>query len=324
MRVLVTGGAGYIGSHACKALAAAGREPVVFDNLSTGHRRAVKWGPLVEGDVRDPRALAAAFAEHRPQMVMHFAALAYVGVSVREPASYYETNVVGTLTLLRAMVEAGVKAIVFSSTCATYGEPDVLPIDETAPQNPINPYGRTKLMAEQLLKDFETAYGLRWAALRYFNAAGADPDGEIGEEHDPETHAIPLALQSALGLRGAFEILGTDYPTPDGSAVRDYIHVTDLADAHVRAAEHLAGGGPSIALNLATGVGVSVRQIVGAASKATGRATPTVEAPRREGDPAALYATGGKAREVLGWTPRFTDIDETVATAARWMTRDCP
>ena len=321
MRVLVTGGAGYIGSHACKALARGGHEPIVFDNLSTGHAHAVRWGPLVVGDIRDAAALDGAFALHRPDMVMHFAALAYVGESVRHPAAYYETNVAGTLSLLQAMQRAGTNAIVFSSTCATYGEPDQLPISETTPQQPINPYGFTKLAAERMLHDFGAAYGLRWTALRYFNAAGADPDGELGEEHDPETHAIPLAIQSALGLRPPFQVFGDDYPTPDGSAIRDYVHVSDLAQAHLLAVRYLQAGGESRAFNLATGVGVSVFAITRAVAAATGREVPLVRAPRRPGDPPALYASGALAREVLGWTPRYTSIDETVATAARWVMR---
>jgi UDP-arabinose 4-epimerase len=321
MRILVTGGAGYIGSHACKALAGAGHEPIVFDDLSSGHAHAVRWGPLVVGDIRDAAALDAAFRAHRPQLVMHFAALAYVGESVRDPARYYETNVAGALCLLQAMRRSGTDAIVFSSTCATYGEPERLPIDETAPQRPINPYGFTKLAVERMLQDFGRAYGLRWAALRYFNAAGADPDGELGEEHDPETHAIPLAIQSALGLRPPFEVYGDDYPTPDGSAVRDYVHVSDLAQAHLLAADYLQAGGESRAFNLATGAGVSVFEIARAVAAATGRETPLVRAPRRPGDPAALYADGALARQLLGWTPRYTKIDDTVATAVQWFKR---
>jgi UDP-arabinose 4-epimerase len=319
MRVLVVGGAGYIGSHACKALAAAGHEVVVYDNLSTGHRDAVLWGDLVVGDIRDGEALDAAFARARPDLVMHFAALAYVGVSVRDPATYYDTNIGGTLSLLQAMRRAKVDRLVFSSTCATYGAPDVLPISEDAPQRPINPYGFTKLAAERMFQDFQAAYGLKWVALRYFNAAGADPDGQIGEEHDPETHAIPLAIQAALGQRPTFEVYGTDYETPDGSAVRDYVHVCDLADAHLLAADHLWRGGESRAFNLATGVGVSVLQIVRAVEQATGCKVPLVLGPRRPGDPPALFAEGALAREILGWTPRYTDIGETVATAARWF-----
>jgi UDP-arabinose 4-epimerase len=321
MRVLVTGGAGYIGSHACKALAKAGHEPIVFDNLSTGHVGAVRWGPIVVGDIRNPADLDAALRLHKPEMVMHFAALAYVGVSMTDPGAYYGTNIGGTLCLLEAMQRAGIGEIVFSSTCATYGEPDQLPITESTMQRPINPYGFSKLAAERLLADFERAYGLKWVALRYFNAAGADPEGELGEEHDPETHAIPLAIQSALGLRGAFKVMGTDYATPDGTAIRDYVHVSDLAQAHCLAVDYLLSGGESAAFNLATGVGVSVRDIVDAVSRATGRLVPIIEGPRRAGDPEALYATGELAREVLGWTPRYISIVETVETAARWFMR---
>jgi UDP-arabinose 4-epimerase len=274
---------------------------------------------LVVGDIRDGGALDAAMSAHKPDMIMHFAARAYVGESVENPSIYYDTNVGGTLSLLQAMLRNDVRSIVFSSTCATYGTPQSLPISEATPQEPINPYGLTKLTAERMLADFQRAYGLSWMALRYFNAAGADPDGELGEEHDPETHAIPLALQTALGLRGAFQVLGTDYQTPDGSAVRDYVHVSDLADAHVRGAEHLINGGDSRAVNLATGVGVSVFEIINAAECATGRPIAVVHSPRRPGDPPALVATGQLARELLNWTPRFTDINETVATAARWM-----
>ncbi|MDB5875942.1 MAG: UDP-glucose 4-epimerase [Ramlibacter sp.] len=321
MRVLVTGGAGYIGSHACKALAKAGHEPIVFDNLSTGHVGAVRWGPIVVGDIRNPADLDAALRLHKPEMVMHFAALAYVGVSMTDPGAYYGTNIGGTLCLLEAMQRAGIGEIVFSSTCATYGEPDQLPITESTMQRPINPYGFSKLAAERLLADFERAYGLKWVALRYFNAAGADPEGELGEEHDPETHAIPLAIQSALGLRGAFKVMGTDYATPDGTAIRDYVHVSDLAQAHCLAVDYLLSGGESGAFNLATGIGVSVRDIVDAVSRATGRLVPIIEGPRRAGDPEALYATGELAREVLGWTPRYISIVETVETAARWFMR---
>ena len=254
MRVLVTGGAGYIGSHACKALSHAGHQPVVLDNLSTGHAEAVRWGPLEVCDLRDGRRLAAVFKGHRPEAVMHFAALAYVGESMRRPAEYYETNVAGTIGLLQAMVDHDASQIVFSSSCAIYGAPETLPIDEATPSRPINPYGFTKLVCEQMLADYARAYRLRWVALRYFNAAGADPGGELAEDHDPETHVLPLAIQAALG-GGEFKLFGEDYPTPDGTAVRDYVHVSDLADAHVRALAYLGRGGASCALNLASGAG---------------------------------------------------------------------
>jgi UDP-arabinose 4-epimerase len=321
MRILVTGGAGYIGSHACKALSRAGYEPVVYDNLSSGHRSAVKWGPVVEGDIRDGAALDRAFHDWKPVMVMHFAAHAYVGESVHDPLKYYENNIGGTQSLLSAMKRNQVGAIIFSSTCATYGIPETTPIDETAPQRPINPYGFTKLVVERMLADCAAAHGLSWCALRYFNAAGADPEGELGEEHDPETHVIPLALQAALGSRPAFQVFGTDYDTPDGTAIRDYIHVSDLADAHVKAATYLLDGGKSDAFNLATGKGVSVKELVHAVERATGRKVPTEYGPRRAGDPPVLFAVAQKAADVLGWHPAFVSIDDTVATAARWFER---
>ncbi len=321
MRVLVTGGAGYIGSHACKALAVAGHEPVVFDNLVYGHAHAVKWGPLVQGDIRDAAALDAAIDAHKVEAVMHFAAFAYVGESVVEPAKYYDNNVVGSISLLNAMRRASLDKMIFSSTCASYGLPEVMPIVETSPQVPINPYGQTKLIIERALADFGRAYGIRSTPLRYFNAAGADPDGELGEEHDPETHAIPLAITAALGTGPQFTIMGTDYDTPDGTAIRDYIHVSDLATAHVAALDYLARGGESMAFNLGTGKGVSVREIVEAVAQATGRPVPHVLGPRRAGDPPALYAEAKRARDILGWTPRFNEIGDTVQTAANWFMR---
>jgi UDP-arabinose 4-epimerase len=321
MKILVTGGAGYIGSHACKALAKAGHAPVVYDNLSTGHRDAVRWGPLEIGDILDSDRLDAVFAKHRPDMVMHFAALAYVGESVTSPDKYYRINVGGTLSLLEAMCRHDISKIVFSSTCATYGVPAHLPIKEETPQAPINPYGFTKLAVERMLADFERAYGFRWVALRYFNAAGADPDGELGERHDPETHAIPLAIMAALGTGPAFSIFGTDYRTSDGTAVRDYVHVSDLAQAHARAIDYLADAGESIALNLGTGVGTSVFELVDAVAAATGRKVRVVRTARRTGDPPILYAVADRARQTLGWAPRFVSIGETVATAADWFLR---
>jgi UDP-arabinose 4-epimerase len=321
MRVLVTGGAGFIGSHVCKALSQAGYEPIVFDNLVYGNRDAVKWGPLVEGDILNTSDLDRAFDHHRPQAVMHFAAFAYVGESVTDPLKYYRNNINGTVSLLEAMKRHDVQSIVFSSTCATYGIPDTLPITEATPQRPINPYGYTKLVIEQALVDCARAHGLRYAALRYFNAAGADPDGEIGEKHDPETHALPLAILAALGKGKPFQVFGTDYETPDGTAVRDYIHVSDLASAHVLALRHLAAGGESGAFNLATGQGISVKQLIAAVEAASGRTVPVQYAPRRAGDPPALYASAEKARTVLGWTPRFTEITSCVATAVRWFER---
>lgn len=319
MKILVVGGAGYIGSHACKALAGAGHEPIVYDNLSTGHRDFVRWGLLEEGDIRDRARLVEVLQQHKPDLVMHFAALAYVGESVEQPAKYYDVNVAGMANLLEAMRECGVERIVFSSTCATYGIPEKMPISEDFPQNPINPYGFTKLVAEQMMQDYQRAYGLKWTALRYFNAAGCDPDGEIGESHDPETHAIPLALMALLGQGGAFKVMGTDYPTADGSAVRDYIHVTDLADAHVRAAEYLAIGGEPTAMNLGTGNGTSVLELVAAIERVSGRSFPVEMAPRRAGDPPELYASPDKARRLLGWGPQHSSIDEIIATALAWL-----
>ena len=319
--VLVTGGAGYIGSHACKALAGAGFQPVVFDNLSRGHREAVRWGPLVEGDLADRQRLCAALIEHKVEAVMHFAAYAYVGESVADPALYYRNNLGGTLSLLEAMREAGIGEIVFSSTCATYGIPDGVPIREDAPQRPVNPYGETKLAIEQALHWYAAAYGLRSVSLRYFNAAGADPEGEIGEHHEPETHLVPLVLQAALGHGPHIEIYGTDYPTPDGTAIRDYVHVCDLAIAHLRALERLRGGGGSAAVNLGTGQGHSVREVIAAAELASGRKVPARAAPRRPGDPPALVADPSLAGEILGWHPQHSDLDTIIRTSLAWHTR---
>jgi len=316
--ILVTGGAGYIGSHTCKALKKAGYTPVTLDNMVYGHDWAVKWGPLVRGDILNAADLDGVFSIYKPVGVLHFAAFAYVGESVQNPAKYYHNNVTGTLSLLDAMRRHGCGHIVFSSTCATYGVPQSLPIPEDHPQHPINPYGWSKLMIEQILRDYEHAYGLSHAALRYFNAAGADPDGEIGEDHDPETHLIPLVIHAALGLRKHIEIFGTDYDTPDGTAVRDYIHVTDLADAHVSAISRLLDKGASMMLNLGTGVGNTVRQVIEAVERVSGRTVPVKEGPRRAGDPPALYANAGGAGTLLGWTPRLSDIDATVETAWRW------
>ena len=319
--ILVTGGAGYVGSHACKALAAAGYRPVVYDNLVRGHREAVRWGPLVEGDLHDSARLSAALRTHRITAVMHFAAFAYVGESVADPEAYYRNNVGGTMALLGAMREAGIATLVFSSTCAVYGVPDTLPIRETTAKAPLNPYGETKLTIERALHWYAGAYGMRYMALRYFNAAGADPDGEIGEDHEPETHLIPLVLRAALGSGDAVDIYGTDYPTPDGTAIRDYIHVSDLADAHVRALADLAEGGASAALNLGTGCGCSVREVIAAVERIGGRAVPRREVARRPGDPPELVADPGLARARLGWRPRHSDLDTIIRTALAWETR---
>ena len=322
--ILVTGGAGYVGSHACKALAKAGYRPVVYDNLSRGHRAAVRWGPLVEGKLHDRPRLAEAMRSHRVSAVMHFAAFAYVGESVTDPEIYYTNNVGGTLALLGAMRDAAVRTLVFSSTCAVYGVPDAVPIRETTAKAPLNPYGETKLAIERTLHWYAGAYGLNYAALRYFNAAGADPDGEIGEDHDPETHLIPLVLRAALGAGKPVEIYGTDYPTPDGTAIRDYIHVTDLADAHVRALADLGAGGDSGALNLGTGRGHSVREVVAAVERVAGRMVPRREVARRPGDPPELVADPALANSRLGWRPMHSDIDTIVRTALAWETRNGP
>lgn len=316
--VLVTGGAGYIGSHACKVLARAGYRPVVFDNFSRGHREAVRWGPLVEGNLAERGKLAEALDRHRVSVVMHFAAYAYVGESVADPALYYANNLGGSLALLEAMREVGVDKIVFSSTCATYGTPDQVPIRETMPQLPVNPYGETKLAIERALHWYGEGYGLRWMSLRYFNAAGADPDGEIGERHEPETHLVPLVLGAALGELPQIDIYGTDYPTPDGTAIRDYIHVQDLAEAHLRALERLSAGGQSAALNLGTGRGHSVREVIRAAEAVSGKSIRCRETARRPGDPPVLVADPGLAAELLGWRAQVSDLDTIVRTALAW------
>lgn len=317
-RVLVTGGAGFIGSHACKALAEAGAQPVAFDNLSTGHADAVRWGPLVRGDVRDRDAVLAALRQHRIGTVMHFAASAYVGESVRHPGLYYDNNVGGMTALLDAARLAGVGEIVFSSSCATYGVPDLLPVHETTPQRPINPYGRTKLICEQMLQDFGTAHGIRHVALRYFNAAGADPAGQIGERHDPETHLLPLALRAAAGGE-PLQVFGDDYDTPDGTCIRDYVHVSDLARAHVLALLYLASGQRSVAVNLGSGRGQSVLDICAAIERVTGRRVPLSFAPRRAGDPPVLTADPSLAARLLGFRTELSDIDTIIAHAAPWF-----
>ena len=318
VRVLVTGGAGYVGSHAAKALALAGHVPVVVDNLRTGHRWAVKWGPFVHGDIRDAALLADVMRRERIGLVMHFAALAYVGESIARPDLYWDTNVGGTLALLEAMRRAGVERIVFSSTCATYGIVERQPIGETEPQRPINPYGRSKLTVEHILADYANAFGLGAVALRYFNVAGADPEGEIGEEHHPETHLIPLALKAAAGEVACFPVFGDDYPTADGTCVRDFIHVTDLAAAHVRAMD-LVSPGTSTALNLGTGRGHSVREVIRAAEEVSGRRIPVALAPRRPGDPPRLAADASLAAARLGWTPRQSTLTGMIETAWAWM-----
>jgi UDP-arabinose 4-epimerase len=318
-RVLVTGGAGYVGSHACKALARAGYAPVVYDNLSRGHAWAVKWGELERGDLLSPSRLAAVFRKHRPHAVLHFAALAYVGESVDDPQRYYRNNVVGTMNLLDAMRGAGVGKLVFSSSCAVYGIPERLPIPESHPRRPLNPYGHTKAMVEQVLADSAAACGLDSVSLRYFNAAGADPDGETGEAHDPETHLIPLALEAAAGRRPALTIHGTNYATRDGTCVRDYVHVSDLADAHVLALRYLAGHSGANAFNLGNGSGFSVREVIAAAERVTGRAIPVRSGPRRPGDPPTLVGSAALARRRLGWKPRHGSLEAILGTAWRWL-----
>ena len=318
LTVLVTGGAGYIGSHACKALHRAGYTPVACDNLVYGHPWAVRWGPLERGDIVDRPWLDGLFARYQPVAVMHFAAYAYVGESVQDPARYYGNNVGGTLSLLAALRAGGVERLVFSSSCATYGIPERLPIDERHPQRPVNPYGHSKQMIEQVLRDYAAAYDLRSIALRYFNAAGADPEGEIGEDHCPETHLIPLVLRAARDPGAPVSIHGTDYPTPDGTCIRDYIHVADLADAHLRALAALERGAETAAYNLGTGRGHSVREIMAAARRVTGRTIALIEGPRRAGDPPELVADATLAGAELGWTPRFTAIDAIIETAWRW------
>jgi len=316
--VLVTGGAGYVGSHCCRAFAEAGWRVVVFDNLSRGWREFVRWGDLIVGDLLDPASITAAMEQVRPDLVAHFAAFAYVGESVTDPAIYYANNVTGTLNLLNAMRAAGTDKILFSSTCATYGVPTQVPIDESHPQHPINPYGRSKLMVEQVLADYSAAYGISYVSLRYFNAAGADASGEIGERHEPETHLIPLAIAGAMNGDASLRIFGDDFDTRDGTAVRDYIHVADLADAHLKALAYLQSGGASDVFNLGTGVGTTVAEIAAAVERCSGRPLQRIVVGRREGDPPALVAAADKAREVLGWVPAHSDIDNIIRTAWRW------
>ncbi len=319
--VLVTGGAGYIGSQTCKALARSGYVPVSLDNMVYGHAWAVQWGDLVQGDILDPVTLDAVFAQYAPRAVIHFAAFAYVGESVTDPQKYYRNNVAGSLALLEAMRRHGCRRIVFSSTCATYGEPREMPIPESHGQHPVNPYGWSKLMIEQMLKDFDLAYDIRHVALRYFNAAGADPDGDVGEDHDPETHLIPLAILAALGRRDPLAIFGRDYATPDGTAIRDYIHVADLAQAHVDALRFLLAEDRSDVFNLGTGTGHTVQQVVEMVEHVGGSRVPRSDAPRRAGDPPALVAVADKARRVLGWRPELQDLESIVKTAWDWHVR---
>lgn len=319
--ILVTGGAGYVGAHACKALAARGYRPIVYDNLVYGHEAAVKWGPLEIGDIADRARLDAVIAQYRPHALMHFAAFTYVGESVADPGKYYRNNVAGTLSLLEAVRDHGIGRMVFSSTAAVYGTPDMVPIAEVAAKAPINPYGLSKWTSEQMIADFAAAHGFRSAALRYFNAAGADPDGEIGECHDPESHLIPLAMQAVTGDGPPLTLFGDDYPTPDGTCIRDYIHVADLANAHVEALEQLDHRDGADAFNLGTGHGVSVREVLDAVGRAAGKPVPHSIGPRRAGDPAELVSDPGKAMRELVWTPAMSDLDTIVATAWAWHNR---
>lgn len=319
--ILVTGGAGYIGSHAVLALREAGYEVVILDNLVYGHRDIVETVlkvELIEGDIADRALLDKIFKTREFAAVMHFAAYAYVGESVSQPAKYYRNNVAGTLTLLEAMCDAGIKNFVFSSTCATYGVPEQIPVSEDQRKQPINPYGMSKLMVEHILDDFDHAYGLRSVRFRYFNAAGADPQGRLGEDHTPETHILPLVLLTAMGKRESISIYGTDYDTPDGTCIRDYIHVTDLAQAHILGLEYLLNGGKTDVFNLGNAQGFSIREVIEAARVVTGRSIAVTLADRRPGDPPILVGSGEKAKQVLGWNPQYADLETILKHAWQW------
>ena len=319
--ILVTGGAGYIGSHAVLALMNAGYEVIILDNLVYGHRDLVEnvlKAELIVGDISDRTLLDKLFASRNIAAVMHFSAYAYVGESVTDPAKYYRNNVIGTVTLLEAMISASIKNFVFSSTCATYGVPHTVPITEDPSQNPINPYGATKLMVERILQDFDVAYGLKSVCFRYFNAAGADPTGLLGEDHQPETHLLPLVLMAALGKRDSVSIFGTDYPTPDGTCIRDYIHVTDLADAHILGLEYLLKGGDTAVFNLGNGQGFSVKEAIDTARVVTGREIKVVMSDRRPGDPPTLVGSSDKAKNILGWEPKYPALKEILTHAWKW------
>ncbi len=318
MNILITGGAGYIGSHTAAACAQAGWCPVVYDNLSAGHRDAVRFGPFVEGDLADRDLIARTLREHSIDAVMHFAAYAMVGESMSAPGRYFRNNVANTMNLLDAMRDCGVASIVFSSTCATYGIPERVPITESTPQAPVNPYGESKLMVERMLHWHGLAYGLAWCSLRYFNAAGAAMNGELGERHEPEPHLIPRVILAALGQLPRVDLFGTDYETPDGTAVRDYIHVDDLAAAHLAALSYLRAGRESAAFNLGTGAGYSVREVIAMVERVSGRTVPARECPRRAGDPPALIADPSKANAALGWKPRHSELECIVETAWKW------
>lgn len=322
MKIFVTGGAGYIGSHTCKALANAGHTAIVYDNLSTGHRELVKWGPFEYGDIGDYATLSSCLRRHHPDGIIHFAASAYVGESVRDPGKYFRNNVAGTLQILSCMREAGIRSIVVSGTCAVYGKPKEQPITEGCPTVPINPYGASKLFMERMLADFETAHGMQWVSLRYFNAAGADLECETGERHIPETHLIPRMLMAMDGSAPPLQVFGDDYATPDGTCIRDYVHVADLAQAHVKALEYCASGGSSAAVNLGTGKGLSVLEIIEAARVHLGKDVPYVTGPKRVGDPPALAADASLARNLLGWEPQYSDAATILISAWRWHERD--
>lgn len=318
MNFLVVGGAGYIGSHMVKQLLRAGHDLVVADNFSTGYRSALTGGKLVELDIADAQALETLFATQRFDAVFHFASFIQVGESVTEPGKYYQNNLTATLTLLQAMVKANVKNFIFSSTAAVYGDPEYVPIDEDHPKAAINPYGRSKWMVEQMLEDFDRAYGLKSVCLRYFNAAGADPEGQLGERHEPETHLLPLILQAASGRRASITVYGRDYDTPDGTCIRDYVHVADLVAAHALAVDYLLAGGASTAFNLGNGQGFSVQQVIETARRVTGRTITVSDAPRRAGDPPRLVADPQRAHTLLGWQPQFASLEQIVTHAWGW------
>ncbi len=318
MRVLVVGGAGYIGSHMVKMLLGAGHEVITLDNLSSGHRDAVLGGTFVEGDLADTQGLHQVFEQYQPEAVMHFASYIQVGESVRKPDIYYRNNVTNTLNLLDVMLNFEVKKFIFSSTAAVFGEPDYVPIDEAHPNRPLNPYGRSKWMIEQVLADYDKAFDLRSVCLRYFNAAGADPEGQLGERHDPETHLIPLILQAASGRRDNIQVFGRDYDTPDGTCIRDYIHIVDLCSAHLAALEYLTKGGSSDRFNLGNGSGFSVQEVIDAVQKVSGKQVTVINGPRREGDPARLVADAKRARSILAWQPTYTALDTIVSHAWQW------
>ena len=318
MSILVCGGAGYIGSHINKQLYKEGYDTVIFDNLVYGHKEAVKWGEFVKGDLANIEDIENVFNKYKIDAVFHFAAYAYVGESVNEPEKYFYNNVVNSLNLLKVMKKHGCNKIIFSSTCATYGEPEKVPIIEDMPQNPVNPYGATKLMVERIFKDYNKAYGLNFVVLRYFNAAGADPDCELGESHNPETHIIPLVLDAAGGQREDIKVFGTDYNTPEGSCVRDYIHVSDLSSAHLLALHYLENGKPSNFFNLGNEKGTSVLEVIDSVKRVTGKEFKVTMAQRRNGDPAKLVGSSEKAKKVLGWKPKYSEIDTIVAHAWKW------